>query len=627
MEYKLSTEADTEYEPVTGEEITGLTAGTYQVRYAAKTGFNAGAAAVVVVPEGLRVVSISTITGVEAPIRNEAPIITVEETAQYTGSVSWSPEIIDGKFAAETVYTAIIALSPKEGYTLTGVAADFFEVTGATTSNQLDGVNITAVFPATEAVPAMIGDVTISGVPKYHETLTADISGLTNVGTPSYQWYREGDGTPLAEIEGATGVSYVLSEADVHQYITVKVIADGFEGTGTATSSVKYIEKGDPSAPTEGPTLSEKGVNYIYLVLDSRYEYLRKGDDRWFTSATFMGLEADTEYSFVIRFKETDYQNASPESPVTIIRTSGILAKAAKPIWDGYVLRWEDIENEDGYAVRLYKDGILDGSSPASANAEFYDFSYRMKNTAGSYTATVTGISNQPGCNGPESDPSDVYTITAITAEVGTIATVTGSAIINMGQTITGLAADDIVVNKNGTALTYLTDYTLSDLGTTSVGITFTAAAALNSESVITIAISKSGYIFNGGFDLPVVNNIKSNNARLSTIRIKGADVYYGEEPTPTAPTASAGAGVLLTSTQAADISNTGDCITSFIPFDSGATITKVAKVQYPNFAEFDSAPDYDNGPLQNYDIIIIKVTAADGSVLYYSIIISVMPD
>ena len=47
MEYKLSTASN--YTPVTGTIITGLAAGTYNVRYAAATGFNAGTDAVVTV--------------------------------------------------------------------------------------------------------------------------------------------------------------------------------------------------------------------------------------------------------------------------------------------------------------------------------------------------------------------------------------------------------------------------------------------------------------------------------------------------------------------------------------------------------------------------------------------------
>jgi len=48
MEYKLST--DTIWTPTTATEITGLAAGTYHVRYAAKVGFNAGTPVDVVVP-------------------------------------------------------------------------------------------------------------------------------------------------------------------------------------------------------------------------------------------------------------------------------------------------------------------------------------------------------------------------------------------------------------------------------------------------------------------------------------------------------------------------------------------------------------------------------------------------
>lgn len=50
MEYKRLT--DVSYTVVTGTAITGLPAGTYYVRYSAKTGYSAGADAAVVVPEG-----------------------------------------------------------------------------------------------------------------------------------------------------------------------------------------------------------------------------------------------------------------------------------------------------------------------------------------------------------------------------------------------------------------------------------------------------------------------------------------------------------------------------------------------------------------------------------------------
>jgi hypothetical protein len=58
----------------------------------------------------------------------------------------------NGTFTHNTTYTATITLAPKAGYTLTGVPANFFSVTGATSvSNLANGGVITAVFPSTAA--------------------------------------------------------------------------------------------------------------------------------------------------------------------------------------------------------------------------------------------------------------------------------------------------------------------------------------------------------------------------------------------------------------------------------------------------------------------------------------------
>jgi len=96
------------------------------------------------------VVTIAAIPGVTAPVTDATPVTTITATAQYTGVVTWSP--VATTFAAATVYTATITLTPVTGFTLTGVAADFFTVAGATTdTNPIDSGVVTAVFPATAA--------------------------------------------------------------------------------------------------------------------------------------------------------------------------------------------------------------------------------------------------------------------------------------------------------------------------------------------------------------------------------------------------------------------------------------------------------------------------------------------
>jgi hypothetical protein len=97
-------------------------------------------------------INIASIAGLTAPVSGLKPVTGITENAQYSGTVSWSPAV-SGTFAKSVVYTATITLSAKTGYTLQGVAANFFTVSGAATvSNSANSGVITAVFP-----PAAIG--------------------------------------------------------------------------------------------------------------------------------------------------------------------------------------------------------------------------------------------------------------------------------------------------------------------------------------------------------------------------------------------------------------------------------------------------------------------------------------
>ena len=95
------------------------------------------------------VVNIAAIPGVTVPATYRIPVTTITETAQYRGTVSWSPTVT-GVFTAETAYTATITLTAKAGYTLEGVTGDFFTLAGATSvSNTANSGTVTAVFPET----------------------------------------------------------------------------------------------------------------------------------------------------------------------------------------------------------------------------------------------------------------------------------------------------------------------------------------------------------------------------------------------------------------------------------------------------------------------------------------------
>ena len=83
---------------------------------------------------------------------------------------------VDGEFAAETIYTAKITLTAKAGYTLTGVAKDFFTVAGATCSNDANSGVITAVFPKTSVVQGLELGVSPAEL-RIGGTINAEIAG------------------------------------------------------------------------------------------------------------------------------------------------------------------------------------------------------------------------------------------------------------------------------------------------------------------------------------------------------------------------------------------------------------------------------------------------------------------
>lgn len=82
------------------------------------------------------------------PVTDAAPQTTIS-TSEYTGTVVWSPAA-GSAFDSNQIYQATVTLTCLPGYQLTGVPANFFTVTGASSvTNAADSGVVTAVFPAT----------------------------------------------------------------------------------------------------------------------------------------------------------------------------------------------------------------------------------------------------------------------------------------------------------------------------------------------------------------------------------------------------------------------------------------------------------------------------------------------
>jgi uncharacterized repeat protein (TIGR02543 family) len=141
------------------------------------------------------VISISEITGVLMPVTGAVPDTIVGETAQYTATISWLPA--DATFKGSTVYTATITITPKPGYTLAGVPANFFTVAGAAATNAADSGAVTAVFPETVPIAYTVtfdvyGGSTVASIS--NAAFGSTITEPTAPAKPGYTfagWYKE----------------------------------------------------------------------------------------------------------------------------------------------------------------------------------------------------------------------------------------------------------------------------------------------------------------------------------------------------------------------------------------------------------------------------------------------------
>jgi len=180
------------------------------------------------------------------------PVSAVAENDQFEGVVSWSSS--PDAFAANTVYTATIILTAKSGYTLDGVAKNFFKVARADVTNNANSGVITARFEATGSdPPAVVNIKEISGViaPVKNAVPETEIIESTQY-TGIITW----SGSP-AKFEGNTVYTATITLTAKSGYTFKGINADFFTVSG-ATSVYNSESSGVIKAEfpaTEGLTL------------------------------------------------------------------------------------------------------------------------------------------------------------------------------------------------------------------------------------------------------------------------------------------------------------------------------------------------------------------------------------
>jgi hypothetical protein len=165
------------------------------------------------------------------------------------------------------------------------------------------------------------------------------------------------------------------------------------------------------------------------------------------------------------------------------------------------------------------------------------------------------------------------------------------------------------ITSTGGTIASFAIDATPAGMSfnTTTGALTGTPTTVAGATNYNVIATNASGSV-SKTFSLTVLAALSADATLSTATKIKGQSVLSLGTPNPATP--ANGGTVTISAIQAADTTNTGSYITSFVTSNSSAAVTMVAK-QQSGQAYFE--PYNGPGAINNGDNLIIEVTAQDG--------------
>lgn len=146
------------------------------------------------------------ISGVPRPVPGGVPSVISYSTDQYTAEIDWTDCLESGTFKNASSYTVHIKITPKDGYTTNGIAANVFKVSTADATTSTEGVGgeitVTATFNVDHAVTvtAERTTVNIDGVNVAVVQCFANVSNA--IEQPKFTWdvqYKQSDSTWINE--------------------------------------------------------------------------------------------------------------------------------------------------------------------------------------------------------------------------------------------------------------------------------------------------------------------------------------------------------------------------------------------------------------------------------------------
>lgn len=364
------------------------------------------------------------------------------------------------------------------------------------------------------------GTVTVSGTPKYGETLAANVNITSDdPGSLSYQWYRcsSSDGSGAVAIAGATGASYTITEDDIGLYLKAEVTAENDPGSLFGLSAL--VEKADgPSEPAglQGVAPTDAGGSdgkitgvAVGMEVATNPDFTGAQDC---TGTEITGLTSGTYY---VRQKETATHKAGAYATVTVpaplhtvLDASGVSVGQYETLAEAFAAA------QTGYTVVLGYSDTLSQAIPAGVTLRVPQAGYALTvNDAGHLASGALEIEAggvlRLGADtlvGSTADASLQLTSGRATLSGGTVALEAGSAAqIPSGKTFYLMLGSSPApalnaVIESGATLTVADGGTLKAVsGNAGSGSHVTVRGTLDVQGTITVAQEAAVEIQSGG--------------------------------------------------------------------------------------------------------------------------------
>ena len=323
-----------------------------------------------------------------------------------------------------------------------------------------------------------------------------------------------------------------------------------------------------------------------------------------------------------------------PASPaitaVVATGTNSALITYSAPTFDGGspITSYTATSSPGGVQSTAYRSSAGTIEVTGLTSSTNYTFTIIAKNFAGSsfpstISAAITTFSPPPPPPAPTpavEAPAPTPTLAAPAFTLSSSSETRTANIVATGFTIssTGGLIASFAINATPAGMSF----------STSTGALTGTPTTVATATTYTVTATNASGSTTATFALTVLSPLSTDATLTTASTIKGqATLLLG---TPSATLASATAGsVTISSTQAADTSNTGSYITAFSKTNSGATISRIVKyasgASYTGFAT-DSVYN-GTAAITAGDFFIVKVVAVDESaILYYNIIAKFLP-